>query len=100
MEIEKTVSERDGRYGGFANVAEVAQDLQDVMRGAPGWAGLSKVQKQALTDTAGKVARILCGDPNYIDNWHDIQGYSRLVEEDIRNPRQVVTLGPVWDRGK
>ena len=87
MGVEKTLNDRDGRYGGFANVAGVAQDLQDVMRGAPGWAGLSKAQKQALTDTAGKVARILCGDPNYIDNWHDIQGYSRLVEGDIRGKK-------------
>ena len=83
MGIEKTLNDRDGRYGGFANVAGVAQDLQDVMRGAPGWAGLSKVQKQALTVTADKIARILCGDPNWVDNWHDIQGYSRLVETDI-----------------
>src|SRR5690606_10084595 len=28
-----------------------------------------------------KIARILIGDPNYADNWHDIQGYAKLVEE-------------------
>ena len=26
-----------------------------------------------------KIARILNGDPNYIDNWIDLVGYSQLV---------------------
>jgi hypothetical protein len=46
-----------------------------------GWSQLSPVQRQALTVIADKIARILTGDPDYADNWHDIQGYARLVEE-------------------
>ena len=30
---------------------------------------------------AHKIGRILNGDPNYIDSWHDIIGYTRLVEQ-------------------
>ncbi len=30
---------------------------------------------------ADKIARILNGDPNYKDNWHDIQGYAKLAED-------------------
>lgn len=29
-----------------------------------------------------KMARIAIGDPNYLDNWVDIQGYAKL-EQDI-----------------
>lgn len=48
-----------------------------------GWDRLSAVQKQALTVIADKIARILSGDPNYGDNWHDIQGYAKLAEDRI-----------------
>ena len=30
-----------------------------------------------------KIARILAGDPNHADHWHDIAGYAILVEERI-----------------
>lgn len=90
MNVEATLKERGERYGDFGDHAEIAQKLQDVMRGRdkeyvtgqrPGWAKLSYIQRQALTVIADKIARILSGDPDYVDNWHDIQGYARLVEE-------------------
>ena len=95
MSIEKTLSERGARYGDFADHARLCQSLKRVMQsfsikqGVPGiitasvkpWEKLSPAQKQALEVIADKIARILSGDPNYADNWHDIQGYARLVEE-------------------
>lgn len=79
--LEKTLAERGARYGDFSEHAEIAQSLQDEMRGTKGWDRLTPVQKQALTVIADKIARILSGDPNYRDNWHDLQGYSKLVED-------------------
>lgn len=32
-------------------------------------------------DIADKIARILNGDPEYRDNWHDIAGYAKLAED-------------------
>jgi len=81
MELKKTLEERGSRYGDFREHALIAQDLQDVMRLADGWKRLNPHQRQALSVIADKIARILNGDPNYADNWHDIQGYARLVEE-------------------
>ncbi len=37
--------------------------------------------KESLEMNMHKVARILNGDPTYLDNWHDIIGYTRLVEK-------------------
>lgn len=79
--VAATLAERGSRYGDFTHHAEVAQRLQDVMREYPGWDQCNSVQRQALTVIADKIARILSGDPNYADNWHDIQGYAKLVEE-------------------
>lgn len=88
--VDSTLAERGTRYGDFTDHAQIAQDLQDVMRGSfkdvdgvtnHAWESLTPVQKQALTVIADKIARILSGDPNYADNWHDIQGYAKLVED-------------------
>jgi hypothetical protein len=89
MSIDDTLAERGERYGDFSQHAAIAQQLQDVMRDSNqeafgrGWDFLSAVQKQALTAIADKIARILSGDPDFVDNWHDIQGYARLVEIEI-----------------
>jgi len=88
MSVEKTLQERGERYGDFSVHAEIAQAIQDAMRYRfpSNWERLSDVQKQALTVIADKIARILSGDPDYRDNWHDIQGYARLVESRIPAP--------------
>lgn len=80
-EVTTTLDERGARYGDFSDHAEIAQALQDVMRARVGWTRLSDDKKQALTVIADKIARILNGDPEYRDNWHDIQGYAKLAED-------------------
>lgn len=83
--VEATLAQRGSRYGDFTDHAKVCQELKETMvkPTAPGrgWEHLSPVQKQALEVIADKIARILTGDPNYDDNWHDIQGYAKLVED-------------------
>ena len=88
MSIDNTLAERGARYGDFSDHARIAQTLQDVMRtaspkglGEVYWRKLSADKKQALTVIADKIARILSGDPEYVDNWHDIQGYAKLAED-------------------
>lgn len=41
-------------------------------------------QKEALSMIFSKIARILNGDPDHIDSWHDIAGYATLVEDRLR----------------
>ena len=81
MSIEQTLAERGNRYGDFATHAGISQSLKEVMVATPQWAEMPTYQREALEMIAHKIARILNGDPNYADNWHDIQGYARLVEE-------------------
>lgn len=96
--VENTLLERGERYGDFTDHAAIAQCLQDGMRltRPNGWERLSDVQRQALTVIADKIARILSGDPNYADNWHDIQGYAKLVED--RLPAAVAVRNPAPTR--
>lgn len=79
--IEATLEERGARYGVFAEHARICHKIKDAMRDSPNWQYLDPDMKQALEVIADKAARILNGDFNYIDNWHDITGYATLVEK-------------------
>ena len=79
--IDSTLNERGRRYGDFSGHAEITQGLKEVMQSTANWAELADDQKEALEMTAHKIGRILNGDPNYLDSWHDIIGYIRLVEQ-------------------
>jgi len=45
------------------------------------WHELDADQQEALEMIAHKIARILNGDPNYVDSWVDIAGYAKLVAD-------------------
>lgn len=79
--IDKTLEERGTRYGAFTGHAQITQGIKDAMKNSPNWSRLAPDQVEALEMTAHKIGRILNGDPNYIDSWHDIGGYIRLVEQ-------------------
>ena len=83
-QVAKTLEERGSRYGQFADHAKIAQGIQDVMRCHINWDRLDPDMKQALSVIADKIARILNGDPFYLDNWHDIQGYAKLIEDRLQ----------------
>lgn len=82
--VANTLAERGSRYGEFADHAKIAQGIQDTMRAAPKWDQLDLDMKQALSVIADKIARILNGDPFYLDNWHDLQGYAKLIENRLQ----------------
>lgn len=79
--VDNTLAERGKRYGSFAEHAWYAQKLKETMWKAENWHKMANDQKQALEVIADKIARVLNGDPDYVDNWHDIQGYAKLVED-------------------
>ena len=80
-QIENTLAERGRRYGVFAEHARITQALKRAMMDSPNWSALAPDQKEALEMVAHKVGRILNGDPDYHDSWHDIVGYTTLVAD-------------------
>lgn len=89
-DIDSTLQERGDRYGSFEHHAKIAQDLQRVLHAEAGWAKLADDQRQALTVIMDKVARMLNGDPAYRDNWHDIVGYAKLVDDRMKRDNLAV----------
>ena len=80
MSIDDTLDERGVRYGEFSDHAMIAQAIKRAMIDSRNWQILADEKKEALEMIAHKIGRILNGDPNYADSWHDIIGYARLVE--------------------
>ena len=79
MEIDQILEERGSRYGEYAEVSLVSQNIKSAMRHSPNWAKLPNDMKESLEMVAHKVGRILNGDPSYADSWVDIVGYTQLV---------------------
>lgn len=84
MTVENTLAERGARYGQFIDHAEIAQGIQEVYRKGRNWDTLDYDIRQCLVVISDKIARILNGDPYYTDNYHDIQGYAKLVEDRLK----------------
>ena len=86
MEITETLKQRGHKYGvSFAFQARVVQNIKAAMQDSPNWSRLSPDKREALEMVATKISRILCGDPEYHDSWHDIVGYAKLVADEIQN---------------
>ena len=83
MSINKTLEQRGERYGKFKDVATTTYALQAAIQEAQTYDKLSASQIIALDMICNKMARIVNGDPNYSDNWHDIAGYATLVEQEL-----------------
>lgn len=95
MNTDEILAERGARYGRFREHAMLSQELKRVMvqhvtpiTAEPdepmqftAWLRLAPDQREALEMIAHKIARILNGDPDYSDSWHDIAGYAKLVAD-------------------
>jgi hypothetical protein len=78
-EVANTLRQRGAQYGPFEDQALVEQRIKSSMR-TGNWDRLAPDQKAALEMIAVKVSRILTGNPDYPDNWHDMAGYATLVD--------------------
>lgn len=79
--ISDTLVERGARYGKFPEHARITQAIKRAYQDSPNWPLLADDMKEALEMNAHKVGRILNGDPDYHDSWHDIIGYTKLVAD-------------------
>jgi len=84
--IEDTLKDRGTKYGDFTDHARISQDLKQVMMATPGWKRLSPDKREALEMVQHKIARILNGNPEYLDSWTDLQGYSKLAADRVKLP--------------
>lgn len=82
--VDETLTQRGSKYGDYGQMCSVIQGLKKVMQESPNWEHLPPEQKEALELIATKQGRILTGDFNEPDNYHDIEGYARLAKNSIK----------------
>lgn len=84
-EKNPTLAERGKTHGDYRDVARISQLLRGTMVQGKNWDSLNAVQRESLEMIVHKMARILSGDNNHLDHWHDIAGYALLVEEELKH---------------
>lgn len=87
--IAATLAERGKRYGEFIGHATVTQELKGVIRDQLMIRNrvLADDQQEALDMICHKIGRIINGDPDYADSWHDIAGYAQLVADRLASSK-------------
>lgn len=89
MSVEETLESRRQIYGGsFLEQSQIAQSFKNTIHNSPNWKRMKVDQREAVEMIATKLSRILYGDPNYIDSWHDIAGYATLIEKALRDSEE------------
>lgn len=79
--VANTLKSRGKVRGDFAEDARIAQGIKQLFRSGQSWARMNDTQREAADQMAIKLARAVNGDPSDPENWHDIQGYGKLVED-------------------
>lgn len=79
--IEDTLAQRGSTYGDFREQGRVVQNLKRAMQDSPNWWALPAYIREGLDTIQVKISRILNGNPLYDDNYHDIVGYAKLMED-------------------
>ena len=84
--VEETLKQRGKTYGLFTDNAMLCQRLKVAIRTAIHWQDkeLEPDQIEALEMICHKISRIVNGDADYVDNWHDIAGYATLVADRLQ----------------
>lgn len=78
MSTDKLLTERGKTHGDYSEQARMTQRIKATLAVGKNWQSLTVVQRDALDMIAVKLGRILSGDPNALDHWHDIAGYATL----------------------
>lgn len=76
---EELLTTRATTHGSFAHNSRIGQHLRDFFRAQPGWAVANVRTREVLDYVAGKLSRILSGQPDEPQHWEDIAGYATLV---------------------
>lgn len=83
--VESIISDRAKTHGDFRDVARVSQEMKDVARSGPNWATMPAYVCEEVDMILHKLARVLCGDPLFLDHHDDIAGYATRVASIIRD---------------
>lgn len=89
MGVVATIKARHSTHGDFSEQSKFCMQLCELFISHPGWPLLDPEHKHALLMICVKMSRLMSGNPNVADHWHDIAGYAALVENKINDPHDL-----------
>ena len=81
--IDATLAERQSTYGSFEDVTFVTENIISILKKC-NYDSMPHTHRMAMYMIASKMARLVNGDFNHLDSWHDIGGYAKLIENFIK----------------
>lgn len=84
MKVAETLSERERTHGDYSSLAALSQALKTILHNTDGWERLTPEMRESFEMIVVKMCRILNGDPKHFDSWHDIEGYAKLIADQLQ----------------
>jgi hypothetical protein len=81
--VNETLDDREEEYGRYRDLAQLLEAIINVYNTSQNYRRLLPYQRVALYMDAMKTVRILNGNYNNIDSWHDKAGYAELVVKEL-----------------
>ncbi len=88
-DIHATIETRARTHGNFEEQARTAVAIKRAVYSSPNARKLSDDQREALDQITVKLARLMHGDHNEPEHWHDLAGYATLVHDRLLASRAV-----------
>lgn len=78
--VRITLQKRGDRYGDVDVQAGLYDELLEVIgKHVQEWRSMTPRQRQSIRMICLKISRLVCGNHDDADSWHDIEGYARLA---------------------
>jgi hypothetical protein len=82
-DVQSTLSTRQNSHGDFRENGRIMQQLKIAARTGHNWKTMEHHKQEAIDMILHKIGRILSGNSDHADHWHDIAGYATLCENII-----------------
>jgi len=94
--VATTLKSRESSHGNYYFQSALAHMLKVQIRCTPGYDMLESDMKESLDMICVKISRIIHGNCNEPDHWHDIAGYAQLVQNRLKGlPSNGAAIGNV-----
>jgi hypothetical protein len=89
VNTDELLAERQKISGNYEDHARIFIPMIEQLINEHGWERLTNCMKETIYMTIFKYARVLSGDPFFLDHWQDVVGYNQLVIDQLQssNPK-------------
>lgn len=82
-ELQETLKQRGSVHGDFWQSAVTRDAMMQAAERTPNYNNMEPAQRRSISMIIEKMARILYGDADCADHWHDIAGYATLIDNKL-----------------